>query len=352
MNHDSFIAMTDEQYMERAIALAAYGAGFVSPNPMVGAVIAAPDGRIIGEGWHRRFGGPHAEVNAVRSVAEVDRRLFPESTIYVTLEPCSHYGKTPPCAKLLIECGFRRVVIAIADPNPKVSGRGISLLREAGCEVEVGVLAEEAEEQNRRFLTAQRLKRPWIQLKWAESADGFIAAFDADGCPRPVRLSSPLGAVLMHRERAMADAIVVGSETCIVDRPQLTTRLWPGRNPLRVVADRHGRANLNDIFPDGNAIRIGDKGETLEESISRLKSDRNVGAIMVEGGTRLLRSFIEARLYDEVRVETSARILGNGVKAPLLPSDSLIELKSSTSFADGSRISIYRRRHTQTLKKE
>ena len=343
MNSESNAAKADREYMGRALALASFGAGYVSPNPMVGAVIVSPDGRIIGEGWHRRFGGPHAEVNAVASVAEADRRLFPESTIYVTLDPCSHYGKTPPCAKLLAECGFRRVVVAIADPNPKVSGRGLAMLREAGCEVETGVLAVEAEEQNRRFLTAQRLGRPWIQLKWAESADGFIGRLDPEGNPVPVRLSSHLGATLMHRERSMADAIVVGSATALADRPQLTLRHWPGRNPLRVVADRSGRADLATLFPDGNAVSIGAGGETLEEGMRRLMHDHEVGAVMVEGGARLLEAFIAEGLYDEIRVETSPAELGGGVKAPAFTLGNGLVEEESVVFADGSRIRTYRR---------
>lgn len=165
----------DEMMMRRALQLALNGAGDVSPNPMVGAVIVAPGGTIIGEGWHRRYGGAHAEVNAVRSVAADDEPLLPQSTIYVTLEPCSHHGKTPPCSLLLREKGFRRVAVGMVDPNPKVAGRGIRMLREAGAEVTTGILETECRRLNVRFITAQTLRRPWIQLKWAESADGYIA---------------------------------------------------------------------------------------------------------------------------------------------------------------------------------
>lgn len=311
----------DEMYMSRALQLALNGAGFVSPNPMVGAVVVAPGGRIIGEGWHRRFGGPHAEVNAVDSVAESDRRLFRESTVYVTLEPCSHYGKTPPCARLLGRLGFRRVVVACGDPNPKVSGRGVSILRESGCEVTEGVMEEEARWLNRRFMTAQTLGRPWIQLKWAESADGFIGGLDDAGNPAPERLSTALGSVWMHRERAMADAIVVGSGTALSDRPSLTVRLWPGRGPLRVVADRRGRVDLGGLFPEGNAVSICADGRSLRESMEMLLRDHGVGSVMVEGGAGLLRSFIAEGLYDDIRIERSARKLGRGVAAPEAGSD-------------------------------
>ena len=227
--------MNHEYYMRRAIELARKGAGFVSPNPMVGAVIVAPGGRIIGEGWHRRYGGPHAEVNAVASVKAEDDMLLPESTIYVSLEPCSHYGKTPPCSKLLIEKRFRRVVIGMRDPFKEVSGRGIVMLREAGIEVIENVLEKECRHLNRRFITAHTLHRPYIQLKWAQSADGYIAAINAQGEGIPVKLSDPLTSVEMHRERAMADAILAGTNTIISDNPSLTTRLWPGKSPRPVI---------------------------------------------------------------------------------------------------------------------
>ncbi|MDE6339807.1 MAG: bifunctional diaminohydroxyphosphoribosylaminopyrimidine deaminase/5-amino-6-(5-phosphoribosylamino)uracil reductase RibD, partial [Muribaculaceae bacterium] len=215
------------KYMRRALELARNGAGFVSPNPMVGAVIVAPDGRIIGEGWHARYGGPHAEVNAVAAVRPEDEPLLPQSTIYVTLEPCSHYGKTPPCSKLLIEKKLKRVVIGMKDPFKEVQGRGIKMLRDAGIEVVENVLEDECRALNRRFITAHERKRPYVQLKWAESADGFIAAVSPEGKPVPVKFSTPETLVEMHRERALADAIMVGTNTLLADDPSLTSRLWP-----------------------------------------------------------------------------------------------------------------------------
>ena len=332
----------DRIFMSRALQLAACGAGFVSPNPMVGAVIVAPDGRIIGEGWHRRFGGPHAEVNAVASVKESDRRLIPQSTIYVTLEPCSHYGKTPPCAKLLAECRFKRVVAAMVDPNPKVAGRGINMLVEAGIEVECGIMEDEARQLNRRFITAQREGRPWIQLKWCESADGFIGKTDSAGNPLPVRLSTPLTSVWMHRERTMADAIVVGSGTALSDRPRLTPRLWPGRSPLRVVADRRKRIDLDSLFPDGKAIRIGDDGESLPEAVARIGKDHSVGAIMVEGGATLMQALIDQNRFDEIRIERSPLRLGGGVPAPRLHPGQATE-ESAFIFPDRTSVRVLRR---------
>lgn len=303
----------DEHYMRRALQLARCGEGFTSPNPMVGAVIVAPGGRIIGEGWHRRFGGPHAEVNAIDSVSEADRPLLRESTIYVTLEPCSHYGKTPPCAALLCHTGLRRAVIACADPNPKVSGRGLQMLREAGIELTTDVCRREALELNRRFILAQLQRRPYVQLKWARSADGFIAACK-DGEAVPTRISSPLGAVWMHRERSLADAIIIGSQTAIADRPRLTLRLWPGRDKLKIVADRRGRVDLDSLFPAHDAVRLPQM--PLESALTAIAAEHPVGSVMVEGGTTLLQSFIDEGLFDELRIEQSPRPLGSGLPEP------------------------------------
>ncbi len=285
-----------EQYMRRALQLARGGESRTAPNPMVGAVVVA-DGRIIGEGFHRTYGGPHAEVNAIASVREEDRHLLKDSTIYVTLEPCSHYGKTPPCAKLIIETGIPHVVVGAPDPNPLVAGRGIRMLREAGITVEENVLLKECLDINKRFMTAQTLNRPWILLKWAQSADGFMAAVDADGNPAPAKFSSPLSAVWMHRERARNQAIMVGSRTLEIDRPRLDVRYWAG--------------------PDPQKVTIG-HDENLPLLMEKLKAD-GIHSIMIEGGPTLLQSFIREGLFDEIRVETSPFSLGNGLKAPELP---------------------------------
>ena len=291
-----YMGNIDERYMRRALQLAAYGEGRVAPNPMVGAVVVA-DGRIIGEGFHATYGGPHAEVNAIRSVKERDRHLLAKATIYVTLEPCSHYGKTPPCAKLIIDTGIPNVVTGAPDPNPLVSGRGICMLREAGADVTEGVLLKECLDINRRFMTAQTMGRPWIQLKWAQSADGFIASTDADGNPHPVKFSTPLSSVWMHRERAMAEAIMVGHNTEKTDKPHLDVRLWAGKNPLKVECPRD--ANLPELM------------KSLRE--------KGITSLMVEGGAKLLTSFIKEGLYDEIRIEEAPMALGSGLKAPTLP---------------------------------
>lgn len=292
----------NEKFMRRALELALKGAGHVSPNPMVGAVIVAPGGKIIGEGWHRCFGGPHAEVNAVNSVSGNDISLLRESTMYVTLEPCSHYGKTPPCAMLLIEKGLKRVVTGCGDPNPKVAGRGITMLRQAGIEVTENCLQEKCRELNTRFFTAQTLNRPWILLKWAEDEYGRMSLPDG----KPLRISSPLTTTLMHRERALCDAILVGTHTILNDNPSLDNRLWPGNSPRPVIfrsprfADEGLRERLS-VFSRNPVIL--DPSLPLEENMTTLFTEHGISSLMVEGGRKLLDSFIENGLYDRIRVE-------------------------------------------------
>lgn len=307
----------NEIFMRRALQLARGGEGRVAPNPMVGAVVVARD-RIIGEGFHRTYGGPHAEVNAIASVKEADLPLLREGTVYVTLEPCSHYGKTPPCALLLVEKGVKRVVIGAPDPNPLVAGRGVSMLREAGIEVTEGVLLDECMAINRRFMTFHSLHRPWILLKWAQSADGFMAAIDEAGNPRPVTFSNPLSSVWMHRERAGVQAIMVGSHTILTDHPRLDVRLWAGNNPEKIGCP-HG-LDLHRLMDD----------------LTR----RGITSLMVEGGPTLLASFIREGLYDEIRIETAPAALGKGLRAPLLPPD----LESvGNSSCRGNGIAVFRR---------
>lgn len=293
----------DEEYMERALELAALGAGFVSPNPMVGAVLVAPGGRIIGEGWHRRYGEWHAEVNCIRSVTANDEPLVSESTMYVTLEPCSHYGKTPPCAKMLCDRRVRRVVVGTGDPNPEVSGCGIRMLRDAGIEVTENCLQEGCLAINERFFTAQIKKRPWILLKYARTADGRMA--NADGSP--LQISSPLTKVLMHKERSMCDAIMVGTGSLLSDNPMLDTRLWPGKSPRPVIFDSPRlkdpdiRSRLK-VF-SRNPIIL-DPKENLDDNMHKLFSDHKITSLMVEGGETLIHSFINSGLYDRIRRET------------------------------------------------
>lgn len=305
----------ERAYMERALQLSLMGAPNVSPNPMVGAVIVAR-GRIIGEGYHRLYGGPHAEVNAVASVRESDRPLLREATMYVTLEPCSHYGMTPPCADLVVSTGIPRVVVAHEDPFLRDYESGIEKMRKAGVEVETGMMRREAWMVNRRFFTAHTLKRPYVLLKWAQSADGFIAAKGPEGM-RPVKISTPLTAVLAHRERALYDAIMTGTDTILTDNPRLDCRLWPCRNP----EERPLKATFDSVrlAPDSERRKsfvLKEKDETLSDFLHRLYRDFKVTSLMVEGGTKTLESFIREALYDEVRIETSADNLGDGVAAP------------------------------------
>lgn len=309
--------MIEEKYMRRALQLARGGEGRVAPNPMVGAVVVA-NGRIIGEGFHRTYGGPHAEVNAIASVLPEDRELLSEATIYVTLEPCSYYGKTPPCAKLIIDTGIPHVVVGAPDPNPLVAGRGVRMMREAGIRVDEDVLKDECIALNKRFMTAHTSGRPWIQLKWAESADRRMAGVDEEGRPVPVRLSSPLSSVWMHRERANVEAIMVGANTRRIDNPRLDVRYWGGRNPR--VVDCSGEVDCRRLVED-------------------LRKE-GVTSLMVEGGAKLLNSFIREGLYDEVRVETSPVVLGEGLRAPAIPEDVHFE---KTERCRGNIIAFYRR---------
>lgn len=315
----------DEKYMRRALQLARQSGGHASPNPMVGAVVEH-EGKIIGEGFHRCCGKAHAEVNAIASVH--DQSLLPESTIYVTLEPCSHYGKTPPCAKLLIEKGIKSVVVGVLDPFEKVSGRGVAMLREAGVEVEVGVLESECRELNKRFFTAHTTGIPWVLLKWAQSADGYLANEDGS-----VRFSTPLTMSLMHRERSLVDAIVVGAGTVKIDNPSLTVRHWSGSQPLRVVLDR----NLSlppkcHLLKDGGKTLIyNEKKEGVEGNIEWVKLDtrepkswlhdlysRDITSVMVEGGANVLQQMLDAGAWNELRIEVAPIILGKGIKAPVV----------------------------------
>ena len=299
----------DINYMRRCIQLAKCGEAGAPPNPMVGAVIVC-DGRIIGEGFHRRCGGPHAEVNAINSVQ--DKHLLSRSTIYVSLEPCAHYGKTPPCADLIIKSGIPRVVIGCTDPFAKVNGLGIKKLQDAGCEVEVGILEEACRELNRRFFTFHQEHRPWITLKWAQSKDGYING----------KFSNALTQTLVHRLRARSGAILVGTRTALIDDPTLTTRYWSGPNPLRLTIDRH------NILPPTLHIKDGSTPTYIyhEESIGEILQDlyaRGIQSLLVEGGAKLLQSFIDKGLWDEARIETAPFCLDEGVAAPILKNEQL-----------------------------
>lgn len=332
----------DERYMRRALQLAALGLGHASPNPMVGAVIVAQDGRIIGEGWHRRCGEGHAEVNAVASVA--DEAELRTATMYVTLEPCSHWGRTPPCAKLIIDKKIPRVVVAATDPFPAVSGRGIAMLREAGVDVTTGMLEEESLRLNRRFITAHTEHRPFIVLKWAQSADGFMDCRREPG-ETAARLSSPLTQLLMHRLRTCFDAILVGSGTALADDPRLDCRLWPGGEaPRPVVLDRRGRVPATArMLRRPRAIALRDYTD-LPDAMHRLY-EAGITSLMVEGGAEVLRSFVAAGMWDAARVETAPQAFGSAgiAPAPAMPCAPLdiahIDGRIVTTYTRGLQLS-------------
>ena len=296
---------TDEFYMRRCLQLARCGRQNAKPNPMVGAVIVVPtsadaaspdDFRIIGEGYHVRCGEGHAEVQAFASVSAEDEALLHEATMYVSLEPCSHYGKTPPCADLIVSKGVRRVVVGCIDDFAQVQGRGVERLRQAGISVTVGVLEQECQWLNRRFFTFHRHHRPYIILKWAQTANGFI-----DDQGRAVSISTPATLMLSHKLRAEEDAILVGRVTDEREHPQLNVRHWAGPDPKRLVVDRQHPLNLESLYM------------------------HNIQSLIVEGGRRTLDSFLAQNLWDEIRVETNhALTVSGGTRAPQLPASARV----------------------------
>lgn len=297
----------NEKWMRRCIQLALNGAQNAAPNPMVGAVIVH-EGKILGEGYHICCGKAHAEVNAINAVKPAERHLLRESTIYVSLEPCAHYGRTPPCAELIVRTGIPRVVIGCKDPFAKVAGRGIEILRNAGVEVTVGVLEQECLHLNRAFITAQTKGRPFITLKWACSADGFIGAWN-DDAPAPVAISTPLSLLRVHHLRVAHQAILVGHRTLLSDNPSLTVRHWIGRQPVRIVLGRVAEGELPagfEAFADIN---------TMLASLHR----RGIQSLLVEGGQQTLQSFIDLGLWDEAWEEVSDKVLGEGIPVPKMP---------------------------------
>lgn len=319
------ITHSHELYMKRALELAVNGSGKVSPNPLVGCVIVH-EGRIIGEGWHRKYGESHAEVNAIDSVA--NKAILKESTLYVTLEPCSHTGKTPPCADLIVRHGVQKVVIANHDINPLVAGKGIKRLRDAGITVITDILSDEAKELNRRFFTFMEIQRPRIILKWAETADGFIARKNN----KSKWISDLYSRRLVHKWRSQEDAVLVGSGTAWHDNPHLTVRDWTGRNPLRIVIDRYLKLGPNQNLFDGtqkticyNLVKEESLANLLyvqlpeDDFLSVLVQDlyrRNIQSVIVEGGAQIINSFVKLNLWDEARIFVSPQTFEAGIPAP------------------------------------
>lgn len=318
-------------FMQRCLELASMGLGNVAPNPMVGCVIVH-NGIIIGEGYHHSFGGPHAEVHAISSVQSPG--LLPESSLYVNLEPCCHHGKTPPCTDLIIEKGIKKVFIGTADPFPAVSGKGIQALKAGGCRVKSGMLTRECRRLNKRFFTFQEKKRPYVILKWAQTSDGFIDVVRESGQEaRPTWITSERLRLLVHKWRSEESAIMVGTNTAILDNPRLNVRDWIGRQPVRVVIDR--KLRLSDklhLFDNSQAtlvfnettnensgmtkmIRVNFQEAFLEEVLEKLYA-LGLQSLFVEGGRQLIQSFIESDLWDEARVFCGPQFFGRGVTSP------------------------------------
>lgn len=337
--------MNHEIYMQRCLDLAKNGLREAMPNPSVGAVLVH-EGTIIGEGHTSPYGGPHGEVNCISSVREQDRHLIPLATLYVSLEPCSHFGKTPPCSDLIIRNGIKKIVVGTVDPHIEVAGNGIRKLEEASCEVIVGVLEKKCRDINRRFFTFHEKKRPYVILKWAESADGFLSpkrAFDPDTLPqeniedkKPVWITNPYSRQLVHKWRSEEMAILVGTQTVLDDNPQLDVRDWAGQNPVRIVLDRSGKIsgayyvknqkiktivltekndlpNLENLHYENVAF-----DEHLPSAILDVLHRHSLLSVIIEGGRRTLQTFIDAGLWDEARIFRGAVTLNNGTAAPQL----------------------------------
>ncbi len=321
------------KYMHRCLYLAKLGGGYVAPNPMVGAVVVFND-KIIGEGYHQRFGEAHAEPNAILSVKDKD--LLKDSTLYVNLEPCSFFGKTPPCADLIIKSRIPRVVIGTLDPNPKVSGKGVEMLKNAGIEVIVGVLKTECNILNKRFFTFQQQKRPYIVLKWAQTKDGFIDTLRKDFSEPPLRISNPYTTLLVHKIRSENQAILVGTNTALMDNPTLKVKNWSGKNPIRLVLDKDDKIPEHYNLKDGSTqtfiftskqkadkkhleYLIVDFNDKVVETLIKKIYELDIHSVMVEGGAILLQSFLQSGQWDETHVEVSTQHIIKGVHAPVIP---------------------------------
>lgn len=335
-----------ELYMQRCLTLAKMGSGHVSPNPMVGCVIVHKD-KIIGEGFHIQYGGPHAEVNAIESVK--DKSLLRDATLYVNLEPCNHFGKTPPCSDLIVSNKIPEVVIGTIDPFSKVAGKGIKKMEEVGIHVEVGILHEECNELNKRFFTFHNKKRPYIILKWAETVDGFIDRDRSKVISKPNWITSDVCKIAVHKQRAEEDAVMVGTNTAERDNPTLNVRYWTGENPLRLVLDgKHRLPSELHLFDYVHPTIVFTKAakknvknlefhevdfdDYLHEDILDDLYEKNVLSVIIEGGTRLLKGFISKGLWDE-----AWRFIGNnsfttGIDAPRLTGELIGREKMSDSL--------------------
>ena len=337
MNNSKFITQNSQIYLSRCLQLARLGEYYVAPNPMVGAVLVQHTDAgdvILGEGWHEQYGGPHAEPNCLRNAenAHPEGIDYQQCTLYVNLEPCSHYGKTPPCSELIIRKGIKRVVVGMLDPNPQVAGRGVRMMRKAGIEVKVGVLEQECRELNKRFICLHEKHRPYVILKWAETADGYIdvrrevrSATEAksENISSPLVISTPLMKQFVHQQRAENMAIMVGTRTVLLDNPRLLTTHWSGRNPIRITLDRHGVLPAESKIFSDEAPTIVYRDNTDWQFILQDMAKLHIHSVLVEGGTTLLQHIIDSGIYDEVHIEVSDMPLPGtdkgepmGVKAP------------------------------------
>ncbi|MDO4880589.1 MAG: bifunctional diaminohydroxyphosphoribosylaminopyrimidine deaminase/5-amino-6-(5-phosphoribosylamino)uracil reductase RibD [Capnocytophaga sp.] len=319
-------------YMKRCLQLASNAIGYTYPNPLVGSVIVH-NGKIIGEGWHTKQGEPHAEVNAIHSI--LDESLLKDSTLYVNLEPCAHFGKTPPCANLILEKKIPKVVVGTVDIHSKVAGKGIELLKNNGVEVIVGVLEQECKAINRRFFTFHDKKRPYIILKWAQTQDNFIAPLQKE-VQQPVWITNNLSQQLVHQWRSEEQAILVGVNTILQDNPSLNTRHWIGNNPLRLVIDPHLKTNeSHSIYKEGKSVIFTFKeaqnttnitffqlnpSQSIPQQVCNYLYEKEIQSLIVEGGTFTLQKFIEEGFWDEARVFIGNKIWKNGIKSPQIPS--------------------------------
>ena len=341
----------DEQFMHRALQLAAYGRSTVSPNPMVGCVIVHNE-KVIGEGWHQKAGEPHAEVLAIRSVK--NEVLLKSAIAYVTLEPCAHHGKTPPCAELLVEKQVKKVVVGAVDPNPLVAGKGIDILRNAGIEVVQGVLESECLALNKAFFTFQQHHRPYVVLKWAETADGFIAKENFDS----KWITHPLSRQLVHKWRAENDAILVGKNTMKYDNPKLTVRDWSGKNPIRIIVD-HQLALIDHyktfdgsertiVFHHTDAKNISEHYELMKlpkesflEEMMHYFFQQQIQSLFIEGGANTVQTFIDLGLWDEARIFTAPVQFGKGIKSPQLKNHRLVSQQNIQDKNQSDILSFY-----------
>ena len=332
----------DVLYMERCLTLAGKGNLFTAPNPMVGCVVVH-ENKIVGEGYHEYFGGPHAEVNAIASVS--DQEILKDATLYVNLEPCTHFGKTPPCTDLIIEKKIKRVVIGCHDPNPLVGGNGIKKLKANGIDVVEDVLREQCETLNRKFITFHKTQRPWITLKWAESNDGFIAGENY----RPVHFTNSFSDQMVHKLRAEHTAILIGGRTAIADNPYLTTRKWEGRSPVRIVIDKKNNLpeDLHIFSEDGSVIIFNfekngenknrkyiklSRDENVIGQISSLLFSNNIQSVLVEGGATTIQTFYTSGYWDEAIIFRTPYVVQNGIPAPEIEGKTISEIHAGNDL--------------------